>query len=725
MTATLLDPVSSFLPSDPSSEVDLTDYVRPHAAGKFLYTGDQKFYPRGVTYGPFRPDEAGCEYHTPSAVNRDFALMAENGINAVRTYTIPPQWLLDEACRHGLRVMVGIPWEQHVTFLDDRHRVRSIRERVRESVRACANHPAVFCYTIGNEIPAPIVRWQGRRKVERFIYSLYQTAKKEDPEGLITYVNYPTTEYLELPFLDFVCFNVYLESPDSLARYLARLQNLAGNRPLVMAEIGLDSRRNGEEEQASSLRWQLETASEAGCAGAFVFSWTDEWHRGGHEIEDWDFGLTTRDRSAKPALESVREAFSGIPVRPQPEWPRISVVVCAYNEEEHIRSCLDGLSKLDYPDFEVLVVDDGSTDATNAIASEYDFNLIRTENQGLSNARNTGMEAATGSIVAYIDADAYPDPQWLTYLALSFLNTEHSAIGGPNIVPPGLSPVAECVGRAPGGPVHVLLTDEEAEHIPGCNMAFCAVSLWDGARPNARALQRSKGHVVFEKVGFGYDPNHRVLEDISFEVEAGTRLGIVGATGAGKTTLVNLLTRFYDPTEGRILLDGLDACDYQLADLRNQFAIVLQDPVLFSGSLAENIAYGRADAGEDEILEAARSAGAYEFILGLPEGLQTKVGERGLRLSGGERQRIGLARAFLKDAPILILDEPTSSVDLRTERVILGAMKKLMEGRTTFLIAHRPATLKHCDKLLIIEDGRLVDVAAMDSEAAREALLLV
>ena len=152
---------------------------------------------------------------------------------------------------------------------------------------------------------------------------------------------------------------------------------------------------------------------------------------------------------------------------------------------------------------------------------------------------------------------------------------------------------------------------------------------------------------------------------------------------------------------------------------------MLQDPVLFSGSLAENIAYGRADAGEDEILEAARSAGAYEFILGLPEGLQTKVGERGLRLSGGERQRIGLARAFLKDAPILILDEPTSSVDLRTERVILGAMKKLMEGRTTFLIAHRPATLKHCDKLLIIEDGRLVDVAAMDSEAAREALLLV
>ena len=488
MNATLLKPVSSFH----AGEVGPTEYVRPHVAGKFLYTGDHKFYLRGVTYGPFRPDEADCEYHTPSAVNRDFTLMAENGINAVRTYTVPPRWLLDEACSHGLRVMVGIPWEQHITFLDDRRRVRSIRQRVRESVRACANHPAVFCYVIGNEIPAPIVRWQGRRRVERFIHRLYRSAKDEDPGALVTYVNYPTTEYLELPFLDFVCFNVYLESRDSLARYLARLQNLAGNHPLVMAEIGLDSRRNGEEEQASSLRWQLETASEAGCAGAFVFSWTDEWHRGGYDIEDWDFGLTTRDRSAKPALESAREAFSWIPAGPQVEWPRISVVVCAYNEEEHIRSCLDGLSRLDYPDFEVLVVDDGSTDATYAIASEYDFNLIRTENQGLSNARNTGMEAATGSIVAYIDADAYPDPHWLIHLALSFLKTDHAAIGGPNIVPPKLGQVAECVGRAPGGPVHVLLTDEEAEHIPGCNMAFFKSAL--------------------EEVG-GFDPQFRIAGD--------------------------------------------------------------------------------------------------------------------------------------------------------------------------------------------------------------------
>ena len=267
MKATLLDSALGVR----RNEVSLSEYVRPHAAGKFFYAGDKKFYLRGVTYGPFRPDEAGSEYHSLSTVKRDFALMAENGINAVRTYTVPPQWFLDAALGFGLRVMVGIPWEQHITFLDGRRRPRAIRKRVRESVRGCGSHPAVVCYAVGNEIPAPIVRWHGRRRVERFLDSLYQTAKSEDPEALITYINYPTTEYLELPFLDFLCFNVYLESRDSLKRYLARLQNLAENQPLVMAEIGLDSRRNGEEQQASSLRWQLETAFGGGLRWRLPF----------------------------------------------------------------------------------------------------------------------------------------------------------------------------------------------------------------------------------------------------------------------------------------------------------------------------------------------------------------------------------------------------------------------------------------------------------------------
>ena len=227
-------------------------------------------------------------------------------------------------------------------------------------------------------------------------------------------------------------------------------------------------------------------------------------------------------------------------------------------------------------------------------------------------------------------------------------------------------------------------------------------------RPDALPLVRASGTVAFRDVSFAYREDHRVLHDVSFEVYPGTRLGISGKTGAGKTTLMSLLTRFYDPTVGQVLLDGIDLRDYKLADLRNQFAIVLQEPVLFSTSVAENIAYARPEASKEEIVEAAKAANAHEFVVGLPRGYETEVGERGMSLSGGERQRIALARAFLKDAPILILDEPTSSVDTNTEAAIMEAMERLMRGRTTFMIAHRLSTLANCDARLQIEDGRVV-----------------
>ena len=230
-------------------------------------------------------------------------------------------------------------------------------------------------------------------------------------------------------------------------------------------------------------------------------------------------------------------------------------------------------------------------------------------------------------------------------------------------------------------------------------------------KPNARPLGRASGAVAFRGISFAYhrDGARPVLRDVSFEIAPGTRVGISGTTGAGKTTLVSLLTRFYDPSEGCILLDGIDVRDYKLADLRAQFAIVLQEPVLFSTNIAENIAYARPGASEEEVVEAAKAAGAHEFIVSLPQGYETHVGERGMSLSGGERQRIALARAFLKDAPILILDEPTSSVDTRTEALIMEAMERLMRGRTTFMIAHRLGTLEHCDVRLEIEEGRLVE----------------
>ncbi|MGH7454799.1 MAG: glycoside hydrolase family 2 TIM barrel-domain containing protein, partial [bacterium] len=305
--------------------------LRPVVRGKFLYVGDEKLFVRGVTYGTFCPDANGNEFHQPEIVARDFAMMTANGINAVRTYTVPPRWLLDLAHANGLCVMIGLPWEQHITFLNDKKCARDIEKRVAAGVKPCAGHPAILCYAIGNEIPASIVRWHGRRRVERFLKRLYHTAKSEDAGGLVTYVNYPTTEYLQLPFLDFVCFNVYLESQERLENYLARLQNIAGDRPLLMTEIGLDSHRNGKDAQARVLDWQLRTAFAAGSAGALVFSWTDEWHRGGHDIDDWDFGLMDRHRHPKPALAAVREAFAEVPFPANLNWPRISVVVCSYN----------------------------------------------------------------------------------------------------------------------------------------------------------------------------------------------------------------------------------------------------------------------------------------------------------------------------------------------------------------------------------------------------------
>ncbi len=445
---------------------------RPRVAGKFIFVGDKKFWIRGVTYGTFRPDAAGVDYPQIEVVRSDFSAMAETGINAVRVYTVPPRWLLDVAQEHGLRVMVGLAWNQHVAFLRNAASAAEIDRGVREGVRRCAGHPALLCYAVGNEISPNMVRWYGRRRIERFIRRLYRTAKTEDPGALVTYVNYPTTEYLHAPFLDFVCFNVYLESRDRFEAYLARLQNLAGECPLVMAEIGLDSRRNGETAQAESLEWQVRSAFAAGCAGAFAFAWTDEWHCVGFDIEDWDFGLTTRDRAPKPALAAVRKVYAEVPFPADTQWPRISVVICSYNGSRTLRDTLEGMKRVEYPNFEVIVVNDGSTDATPAIAAEYDVRLITTENRGLSGARNTGWQAADGEIVAYIDDDAYPDPHWLQYLVYAFMTSDWVGVGGPNIAPGGDGPIADCVANAPGGPVHVLLSDREAEHIPGCNMAF-------------------------------------------------------------------------------------------------------------------------------------------------------------------------------------------------------------------------------------------------------------
>jgi ABC-type multidrug transport system ATPase subunit/Ser/Thr protein kinase RdoA (MazF antagonist) len=226
-------------------------------------------------------------------------------------------------------------------------------------------------------------------------------------------------------------------------------------------------------------------------------------------------------------------------------------------------------------------------------------------------------------------------------------------------------------------------------------------------RADARPISRAAGSVAFRGVSFAYGPGRPVLHDVSFEIQPGTRLGIVGSTGAGKSTVASLLTRLYDPTGGEILLDGVDLRDYRLDDLRRQFAVVPQDPVLFSVSIAENIAYADPGASREEIITAAQAANADEFIARLPQGYETTVGERGVMLSGGQRQRIALARAFLKDSPVLILDEPTSAVDPRTEAEILVATRRLMRKRTVILITHRPSLLEGCTAVLVLERGRV------------------
>ena len=235
-------------------------------------------------------------------------------------------------------------------------------------------------------------------------------------------------------------------------------------------------------------------------------------------------------------------------------------------------------------------------------------------------------------------------------------------------------------------------------------------------REGALPITKARGEIELRDVHFAYKPDSSVLAGASALIPAGTRVGIVGRTGAGKTTLVNLITRFQDPTGGTLLLDGHDLRDLKLDDLRRQFAIVLQEPVLFSTSIGENIAYGRPDATPAQIEAAAQAADAHEFIAAMPEGYATPVGERGMMLSGGQRQRIALARAFLKDAPILIMDEPTSSVDLKTEASIIQAMERLMAGRTTFIVAHRLATLAHCDVVYAVENGRLSRATVEASE---------
>ena len=466
---------------DPAPPID---GVLPTVGGKFFFIGPQKFYVRAVSYGPFGTASHGFPFPGEAVLDRDFALMRELGANVVRTFTVPPRWLLDHAAAHRLRVLVTIPWLEYTCFLDDKDVMRETHGIVRAAAETLGGHPALFGLLLGNEIPPDIVRWHGADRVAAFLRDLGDEVKQANPSTLISYANFPSTEYLDLgDFLDFLCFNVYLHREGDFRRYISRLHNLAIDKPLVLSEFGVDSIREGAEEQAKLLSWMVRAAFESGVAGTTIFAWTDDWYTNNTQITDWAFGLVDLERNPKPAFGAVQAQYDAPLPPPLERPPKVSVVICAYNAERTMDACLASLRNLNYPDYEVIVVNDGSTDRTPAITAEhkaaYDADpngppmvVIDQVNKGLSIARNVGMEAATGEIIAYTDSDCVPDPDWLYFLVYKFLRNGYVAVGGPNYPPPEPSLVPAAVAVSPGGPAHVLLDDEVAEHIPGCNMAF-------------------------------------------------------------------------------------------------------------------------------------------------------------------------------------------------------------------------------------------------------------
>ena len=491
---------------------------------KFFFEGDKKWFLKGVTYGPFKPNADGDYTSTPEQAARDFAQMREMGINLIRVYHVPPRWLLDLAAAHGLRVLVSIPWTQHVEFLNSRSLCRQIMRVVRETVAKNVGHPAIFAYLVGNEVPTTMIRWLGVARVQLFLERLIEIARATDPRPLYSYASFPPTEYIRPANVDFLSLNVYLERRADFERYLARLQNIAEEKPLILGEFGLDTMRNGEDRQAEILDWHLDVVVQGGAAGTIFFAWTDEWFTGGHEITDWKFGLVTAERQPKKVFEVLKKKLGSdgnvterVPLR---RYPRVSVIVCSYNGAKTLGECLRALDAVRYPDFEIVLVDDGSKDNTQEIVKTWlaeratkttgylpTFISIVQKNMGLSYARNVGAHGSTGELIAYTDSDCMPDADWLFYLVGTILSGDYAGVGGPNIPPPAVNWIQAAVAASPGGPSHVLLTDVVAEHVPGCNMAF-----WRWA---------------FDSVG-GFDPEYRKAgDDVDFCWRLQTSGGVV------------------------------------------------------------------------------------------------------------------------------------------------------------------------------------------------------
>ncbi len=469
--------------------------------GKFFRSGGRRVSLLAVTYGPFPLDPA-------PDFDADFARIRGAGFNSIRLYTLPHFELLDAAEAHGLKVFAGLEWGQTMDFRKRPALVSGARVKLTEWLRAKGGHPALAGVYVANEIPADLVRWMGPDFVRGTIEDLIRTGRETAPHLLFACANYPSTEYLEPGNADFTAFNIYLEDPDAFRKYLKRLHHIAGDRPLVISEFGLDSRRNGLQRQAEVLEWAAAISAEEEAAGLTVYAWSDRWQTAGAEVTDWDFGLTDRQGRAKPALDQWDAAVFTVP--PLPREPGISVIVCTRNGRTRIGSCLTAIRGMTGGNFETIVVDDGSTDGTaDHVAARFpEVRLLRLPPGGLSTARNAGAAAASHGILAFTDDDCEPDTGWVARLRRAFSSGGCDAAGGPNLPPPPRNWREAVVNAAPGAPSHVMLTDEEAEHLPGCNLAVTKEA--------------------FEKIG-GFDPQfHTAGDDVDFcwrLRDAGCRLG--------------------------------------------------------------------------------------------------------------------------------------------------------------------------------------------------------
>jgi GT2 family glycosyltransferase len=431
--------------------------MRLEARGKFLFLEGQKFHLKAARVDG--PEEV-------------FAGVADLGVNAV-WLSDPTLERLDLFAGQGLRVVAALGFERCLErlFAGEAGAFETWREETRARIATIRGHHALLAYDLGGPVPAPIRRWLGDRALERRLERAFRAVKRLDPGRLATATQRPETFSLGLSFLDF--FTAELREP-TLADFrvaAARLQNKAGGYPLVVRTAGADSAALGEAEQAHRLDQQIRMGFIAGCAGVALESWRDE---AGASAA---LGLLTHDGRRKEAFEAARVALAEMPFPPYPSgmWPRFSIVVCVHNGEKDIEECLDGAARLDYPDFEVIVVNDGSTDRTlelaQAKAERHGFRVVSLEKSGISRARNKGMECATGEFIAYLDSDAFPDRDWLRYLALTFLGTKHAVVGGPNLNPLSCGPRADCIDQAPGNPQLVMAKEELADHVPGCNLA--------------------------------------------------------------------------------------------------------------------------------------------------------------------------------------------------------------------------------------------------------------